>query len=135
MRGGRRGGVDDSPDTSNQVLDVEVDEKPERIACDSQVTEQLRSVKRQDFRNGFQFDDQTPFDQQVEAQVRTQAYAIVLHWDQDFTFELHPGLVELNLQALRIDGFEQTRTERSMNCDRRTDHPTRQSILRVLCAL
>ena len=67
------------------------------MAGDSQITEQLGPVKRKNFRNSLEFDDQSPSYQQVETQVRPKQYAVVLHWNHDFAFVFYPGLVQLDL--------------------------------------
>jgi hypothetical protein len=109
-------------DTLFHVWNVEIQEKTEFVTAEPQVRQQLSAVHWQHSLNAFDLDDETFFDDEIDAVRRVKLNAFVHDGQSDFLFKLAARLRELIGQTSAAGTFEDAGTEDSMDAHRGADH-------------
>jgi hypothetical protein len=68
-------------------------------------------MDRQDGFDGFEFEQNGLFDDDVGLVGAFEAEVLADDWERDFAFEIQAGVVELPAEALAVDGLEKAGTE------------------------
>tara|TARA_A100000171_G_scaffold52568_1_gene71627 strand:+ start:2550 stop:3029 length:480 start_codon:yes stop_codon:yes gene_type:complete len=104
-----------------EELGVEVDEEPQWESTGAEVEEQLGFVDVCQLSDGLEFDDDGVLDEQIDALAFDDG-VFVDDGDLDLGLGVDVSEVEFVQQCLLVDGFEQARSEFSVDLDRGTDH-------------
>lgn len=123
-----------SSEPGSQARYVEIHEQPSRVTREPQIGQNLREMDRMQALNGLQLNDQTALNQQVEPQRTSDWSTFVFEWDTLLDFDVKAIHVQLHGQALAIDGFQQSWSERSMHFDRAANHTLGQRVDFVVSA-
>ena len=102
---------------------VEVDQKPDLDPSEFHVGQQLSFVNSLDRFDAFEFDDQSILDQNVNSIAAIELNVFVLHRSWILNLERDSISTEFVRQTLLVCGFQQSRSQESVNLDRTTDHP------------
>jgi hypothetical protein len=101
---------------------MEVDEKASLDSGQAQVGDHLRFMHRQQAFDGLDLQNETVFDEEVEAVPASQLDPLVLHGYRLLAFEPESSKAELMRQQLLVGRLEQSRPDRAVHLDTRTYH-------------
>lgn len=80
----------------------------------AKISEHLLSVNSSQLFNGFQFDNQSIFDEQIDLEGVVQDNAIVSQWNCYLPLGGHPGLAQSLGHQRLVSAFKQTRPKVAM---------------------
>jgi len=128
--GGNEERVHDTSNSVTQVRHVEVYEQPHFMSAEFQIRQDLRHMKREQFLNSLQFQDDAIFDQEIDAVPSIDANAVVHDWHPDLMVETHAILSQLIANTCVIGAFETPRSQGRMNFDGGRQNPVRDLLVK-----
>ena len=111
---------------------IEIDEEPKRKTCEFQVGQQLGFMQRYQISDCFDLYHDYVFNDEVQAIPAIQPNAFVNEWQGLLPFELEIDACKLKRKAFVVSGFQQTRTERTMDVHRKSNNPSAE-LIQPLC--
>jgi len=108
---------------------MEVDQKANGIAAESQVRQQLCLVDGQHLREGFQLDEDSILNEQVDAITNVDLASAVREGDRGFNRNTQPLEDEFLMEANTIRTLEKSRSQRRVHLDCRADDLTRDVVI------
>ena len=100
---------------------IEVHEEGSRVASELQVSDRLGEMDWEDAFDRFHLHDDAFFHEQVYFQAALESMAFVLDRDIAFPLDAEVCLQQLEREAFTVDGFQQSRSERSMHLNGTAD--------------
>jgi len=121
--------INHSPDAIAQKGDMEVDQKANGIAAESQIRQQLGLVDGQHLRQCFQLDEDSIFNKQVDAITDVDLAPAIndRNWPLDLHFQ--PLQDEFLMKAHAVCALEEAGPEACVYLDRRADDLTRDVVI------
>src|SRR5262245_46016299 len=107
------------------MRDVEVEQESDLVAAQLQIGDQLCGVQRQQFFNGFDFDDDAVFEQEVDSIAGVESYAAVHDRQTNLVLKLYAARHELMAETSAVRTFQQPGSERAVNLHRGFDDALR----------
>lgn len=99
--------IHDSAQAVAQERHVEIDEQPDRTACQLHIREDLRCVDRKETFTGLHLDNELFLDDEVESVSADKRDVAVTHWQRALNLELETVFRELVGEARLVHGFHQ----------------------------
>lgn len=113
--------LEDKPfDPFMQQAGIEINEQADMKACDSQISEELRLENRIKSFYTFQFQNDSPFDDEVQP-VFTDQLSSIVDRNRNLPLKSDLGKRKFDSQSGFVDRFQQTRPQPPMNFNRTTD--------------
>jgi hypothetical protein len=107
---------------SRKPLYVEIYQQSHLPAGQTAVTQYLRRVHRLKAFDGFDFNDDLVFDDQVDPVSRIEPLPSILQRERDLAFDFQASLQQLKHQTRFARGLENARAKRPMNIECRADN-------------
>ncbi len=101
--------------------DVEIDQQTDRDIQELHITQKLCLMDRQQPFNRLRFDQNAPFDQNIEAERLLSSKTLVVNSNKALGFGLNLADFQLSEQAPLIDRLDQARALVFVDFDRRRD--------------
>lgn len=100
---------------------VEVDQKPHGLASEFHIGKKLRFVNRENLLDGFQFNDNLLFHNEVHLVSTIEDQSFVDEWDGNLPPKTYSATAQFKAKALFVSRFQQTRPHLPMYLNRRAD--------------
>jgi hypothetical protein len=121
--------IGETLDALPEKSDIEVDKKAEAEAGQTKVRDDLSLVDGQNDIHCFQFNDNAIVYQNVDAQIRAQAVALIDNGDLGLRGKIKVPLRKLDEHAFVVDALQEPGTHRSMNIYGRSNHHFADTVL------
>lgn len=100
---------------------IEVHEESRGISRDLQIGDHLRETDSLQVFDGFQLDDDTLVDEQIDPEPAGDAMSFVVQGNQSLALDTEAFPCQLDQQSFAVHRFQQARAEDSVHFDRATD--------------
>lgn len=107
--------VRQSCDAVFESSDVEVQQQSDLLAAQLQIRDQLRFMERDHFLDGFEFNDHTVFNKNVDPIADIQFHLVINHGQSHLTQRFKPSFAKLINKAGFISRLQQPRPEATMH--------------------
>jgi hypothetical protein len=109
-------------DTAPHVCDVEIQEESQLVAAQPEIRKQLSAMDGQYSLDAFEFQNQTVFDDEIDAIRRRQLNAVVNQGKRDLVLNVQPGSRQFVQEAGVVRAFEDAGAESRVDPDRCANH-------------
>src|SRR5205823_4803643 len=107
---------------------VEVKQEASVYAAQSHIRQDLRLMDRHQSLNGFQLQDESAFDDDIDPIPAIQPHRFVDHRQGYLTFKVYPSPTQLKTEAFLVRGLQQSGTKMAVNLDGEANNLVRQDV-------